>query len=257
MPHADFGPVWLGPEHPDERYLYLSDILPTAWQGVQYAEVPEGGTLAVLGLGPVGLLAVQVARHLGVERVIGVDLVDERLDAARSRGAEVVDRRQVEDVAETLRGMTDGRGPDSVLDAVGMEAHGNPLSEKVIGAVARLPKPVARKGIETAGIDRLEALHTSIDAVRRGGTVSLSGVYGGMADPMPMMQLFDKGVQLRMGQCHVRRWTPELHRLVSQVDDVLDLESLATHRIPLDEAPDGYRLFQTKTDGCIKVVLQP
>ena len=147
--------------------------------------------------------------------------------------------------------------PDVVIDAVGMEAHGNPLSEKVIGAVARLPKPVARKGIETAGIDRLEALHTSIDAVRRGGTVSLSGVYGGMADPMPMMQLFDKGVQLRMGQCHVRRWTPELHRLVSQVDDVLDLESLATHRIPLDEAPDGYRLFQTKTDGCIKVVLQP
>jgi threonine dehydrogenase-like Zn-dependent dehydrogenase len=107
------------------------------------------------------------------------------------------------------------------------------------------------------GIDRLDALHTSIDAVRRGGTVSISGVYGGMADPLPMMTLFDKGVQVRMGQCHVRRWTPELHDLVAGVDDVLGLESFATHRPPLSEAADAYRMFREKSDGCIKVVLQP
>ncbi|MCK0112933.1 glutathione-dependent formaldehyde dehydrogenase [Ornithinimicrobium sp. F0845] len=257
VPHADFGPVWLDDVHPDERYLYLSDILPTAWQGVEYAAVPEGGTLAVIGLGPVGQLAVRVARHQGIERVIGVDLVDERLGLAAAYGAEVVDRRSVDDVAEALRDLTDGRGPDSVLDAVGMEAHGNPVAEAVINVVARSPKPLARKGIETVGIDRLEVLHTSIDAVRRGGTVSLSGVYGGMADPMPMMQLFDKGVQLRMGQCHVRRWTPELHQLLSGADDVLGVETLATHRVPLEEAPEAYRMFRDKTDGCVKVVLQP
>ena len=257
VPHADFGPIWLEPDHPDERYLYLSDILPTAWQGVKYADVPEGGSLAVLGLGPVGLLAVQVARHLGIEQVIGVDLVDERLAAARQRGAQVVDYRDVDDVAEALRELTDGRGPDSVLDAVGMEAHGSPVAKAATAAVVRAPKPLGRAAMEHAGVDRLEALHTSIDAVRRGGTISLSGVYGGMADPMPMLQLFDKGVQLRMGQCHVRQWTPELHQIVSDLDDVLDLESLATHRVSLDEAPEAYRTFQTKSDGCIKVVLQP
>ncbi|WP_109472841.1 zinc-dependent alcohol dehydrogenase [Ornithinimicrobium cavernae] len=257
VPHADFGPVWLEQDHPDERYLYLSDILPTAWQGVQYAEVPAGGTLAVIGLGPVGQLAVRVAHHLGIERVIGVDLVDERLALAGEHGAEVVDRRAVDDVADTLRELTQGRGPDGVLDAVGMEAHGNPVAEVVIGAAARAPKALARKSIESFGIDRLEVLHTSIDAVRRGGTVSLSGVYGGMADPMPMMQLFDKGVQLRMGQCHVRHWTPELHRLLAGADDVLGLESLATHHLPLEEAPEAYRMFRDKTDGCVKVVLRP
>ncbi len=257
VPHADFGPVWLEPDLPDERYLYLSDILPTAWQGVQYAEVPDGGSLAVLGLGPVGLMAVQVAHYLGVEQVIGVDLVDERLAAARRRGAEVVDRRQVSDVAEALREFTGGRGPDSVLDAVGMEAHGSPVAQAAAAATVRAPKPLARAAMEHVGVDRLEALRTSIDAVRRGGTVSLSGVYGGMADPMPMMQLFDKGVQLRMGQCHVRRWTPELHRIVSEPEDVLGLESLATHRLPLEEAPGAYEMFQKKADGCIKVVLRP
>lgn len=232
-------------------------ILPTAWQGVQYAEVPDGGSLAVLGLGPVGLMAVQVAHYLGFEQVIGVDLVDERLAAARRRGAEVVDRRQVSDVAEALREFTGGRGPDSVLDAVGMEAHGSPVAQAAAAATVRAPKPLARAAMEHVGVDRLEALRTSIDAVRRGGTVSLSGVYGGMADPMPMMQLFDKGVQLRMGQCHVRRWTPELHRIVSEPEDVLGLESLATHRLPLEEAPGAYEMFQKKADGCIKVVLRP
>jgi len=257
VPHADFGPVVVGREHSDERYLYLSDILPTAWQGVAYADVGEQDTLAVLGLGPVGLLAVASARHRGVGRVIGVDLVPERLQAARAYGAEVLDLSQEDDVADRLREMTDGRGPDGVLDAVGMEAHGNPLASVAIKAASRLPGPVARSAIETAGIDRLAALHTAFRAVRRGGTVSISGVYGGMADPMPMMEMFDKGLRLRMGQCHVKQWTPELHEVLSQSADVLGVESLATHRVPLSEAADAYAMFQAKQDGCIKVVLQP
>lgn len=257
VPHADFGPVKITSDLPDERFLYLSDILPTAWQAVAYADVEEGGTLAVLGLGPVGQLCVRVARQMGVQRVIGVDRVPERLELARRHGAEVVDQSQVKDVAATLHEMTDGRGPDSVVDAVGMEAHGSPVLGAAVAAAKRLPKPLARKAIETAGVDRLAALHTAIKAVRRGGTISLSGVYGGMADPMPMMQLFDKQVQLRMGQCNVRRWTDELYDLVSGTADIFDLEDLATHRVPLEQAPEMYQTFNDKADGCLKVILSP
>ena len=257
VPHADFGPILLTSELPDERFLYLSDILPTAWQAVDYADVNGNDTLAVLGLGPVGQLAVRSALHRGVGRVIAVDLVDDRLALARSWGAEVVDVRDVDEVSDALRDLTDGRGPDAVIDAVGMEAHGNPLSEKVIAGASRLPKPVARAAIERVGIDRLSALHTAVAAVRRGGTLSISGVYGGMADPMPMMDLFDKGLTVRMGQCHVRRWSDDLLDLVSGADDVLGLESLATHHAPLEAAPDLYRTFQEKSDGCLKVVLTP
>ncbi len=160
VPHADFGPVKLPNELPDERFLYLSDILPTAWQGVEYAGVPEGGSLAVFGLGPVGQLAVRSALHRGITDVIAVDLVPERLELARAAGARVVDLSAVDDVADTIKEMTDGRGADSTLDAVGMEAHGNPVSELLIGGAKRLPGPIARKAIETAGIDRLSALHS-------------------------------------------------------------------------------------------------
>jgi threonine dehydrogenase-like Zn-dependent dehydrogenase len=257
VPHAGFGPVKLPKEGADERFLYLSDILPTAWQGVEYADVPDGGTLAVLGLGPVGQLAVRSAIHVGITDVIGVDLVPERIEAARVAGARVVDLSGVDHVAGALRDLTDGRGPDSVLEAVGMEAHGSPIAEKAIWAASRLPKPLARKAIETAGIDRLGALLTCFDAVRRGGTVSISGVYGGMADPLPMMTMFDKGLTLRMGQCHVKQWTERLLEIVSQPDDVLGLETLATHRVPLEQAPEMYRTFRDKADGCLKVVLQP
>lgn len=256
VPHADFGPVKVDHGLADERVLYLSDILPTAWQGVEYADVPEGGTLAVMGLGPVGQLAVRAAKLKGL-RVIGVDLVPERLEAARRHGAEIVDLTEMKDVGQAVRDITDGRGADSVLDAVGMEAHGSPVLGAAVSVAKRLPGPIARKAIETAGVDRLAALHGSIDAVRRGGTVSISGVYGGMADPMPMMELFDKGIQLRMGQCHVRRWTDELNALVSQEADVLDLEGLATHRVSLDDAPEMYKTFNDKADGCLKVVMTP
>ena len=257
VPHADFGPVKLPKDFDDERFLYLSDILPTAWQGVKYANVGKEDTLAVLGLGPVGQLAVRSAKLQGVKRIIAVDRVDERLALAKSWGIETVDMREVDEVSDTLVDMTDGRGPDGVLDAVGMEAHGNPIAEKIVAGAARLPKPLGRKAIETAGIDRLDALHTAIHSVRRAGTVSVSGVYGGMADPMPMMEMFDKGISMRMGQCHVRHWTDELLEIASRPDDVLGLESLATHHVSLEDAPEMYKIFQEKKDGCIKVVLKP
>ena len=256
VPHADFGPIELPQDLPDERFLYLSDILPTAWQAVEYADVHGSDTLAVLGLGPVGQLAVRCALHRGVGRVIGVDFVPDRIELVRRHGAEVFDATDT-DVSQTLLDLTDGRGPDAVIDAVGMEAHGNPLSERVIGAASRLPKPVARGAIERFGIDRLAALHTAVAAVRRGGTLSISGVYGGAADPMPLMDLFDKGLTIRMGQCHVRRWSDDLLDLVRTADDVLGLEGLATHHGSLEDAPDLYRLFQEKADGCLKVVLRP
>lgn len=257
VPHADFGPVKITSDHPDERFLYLSDILPTAWQGVKWAGVPEGGSLCVLGLGPVGQLAVRSARHLGIERVIAVDRVPERLATAQQWGAQVIDLDEVDDVADAVRDLTDGRGADGVLDAVGMEAHGAPVAELLVKAVARLPKALGRPAIEHLGIDRLAALHTAIDAARRGGTVSISGVYGGAVDPMPMLTMFDKGLTFRMGQCHVRQWTDELYDLVSQDEDVLGLESLATHHVPLVDAPQMYRTFRDKQDGCLKVVLKP
>lgn len=257
VPHADFGPIKITGDHPDERYLYLSDILPTAWQGVQWAEVPEGGSLCVFGLGPVGQLAVRSARRMGIENIIAVDRVADRLAVAAAAGAQVIDLDEVKNVGDAVRDLTDGRGADGTLDAVGMEAHGNPVSEAVIKATARLPKPVGKPMIENMGIDRLAALHGAIDAVRRGGTVSISGVYGGAVDPMPMLDMFDKGIALRMGQCHVKQWTDELYDLVEQDDDVLGLETLATHRVSLDEAPEMYRVFRDKEDECLKVVLTP
>lgn len=205
VPHADFGPIVVGTDHSDERFLYLSDILPTAWQGVEYADVGPEDTLAVIGLGPVGQLAVRSALHRGVSRVIGVDLVPERLALAQGFGAEVVDLGAVADVVQTLQEMTDGRGPDGVLDAVGMEAHGNPVAKVAISAAGRLPGPVARAAIETAGIGRLAALHTAISAVRRGGTVSISGVYGGMVDPMPMWNSSTKGFRCGWDSATSRR----------------------------------------------------
>ena len=254
VPHADYGPVKIGQELPDERYLFLSDILPTAWQGVEYADVAPGGTLAVLGLGPVGQLAVRIGATRGL-RILGVDPVPERREMAARHGAETVDYRN--SIAGELRELTDGRGPDAVLDAVGMEAHGSPAAGFAHQALGLLPDKLAQKALETAGVDRLAALHTAIDAVRRGGTVSLSGVYGGQASPMPLLSMFDKQIQLRMGQCNVRRWTDELLPFLEDDADPLGVMDLVTHRGTLDEAPALYEKFQKKEDGCIKVVLRP
>ncbi|MCZ2402174.1 glutathione-dependent formaldehyde dehydrogenase [Paenarthrobacter sp. Z7-10] len=254
VPHADYGPIRVGTELEDERYLYLSDILPTAWQGVQYANVPDGGTLAVLGLGPVGQFAARIGRHLGY-RVLAVDPVAERRAMAERHGVETLDLTK--DIAAELKDRTQGRGPDSVLDAVGMEAHGSPVASFAQQAAGLLPDALAKKAIELAGVDRLSALHAAIDAVRRGGTLSLSGVYGGQADPMPMLTLFDKQIQVRMGQCNVKRWIDDVLPLAEDEADPLGVMDLVTHRVPLAEAPAAYSLFQKKADGCIKVILKP
>ena len=257
VPQAHFGPIKVPHEHTDQRFLYLSDILPTAWQAVVFADVAPGGTLAVLGLGPVGQFAARIGRHLGADRVIGVDLVPERLAMAAARGIEVLDVRDVDDVAATLLEMTGGRGPDGVIDAVGMEAHGSGVAKAAQAAVGLLPDVLAQPLVDRLAIDRLDALHTAIKAVRRGGTVSVSGVYGGEVDPMPMMEMFDRGVQLRMGQCHVKRWIDDIMPLVLDDVDPLGTEDLATHVLPLEEAAHGYDIFQKKQDQCIKVLLTP
>ena len=254
VPHADYGLMKVGTELPDDNYLFLSDILPTAWQAVQYAGVPAHRTLAVIGLGPVGQLSARIGRHLGA-RVFGIDPVPERRAMAERHGIEVLDL--AEDTVGEIRERTQGRGPDAVVDAVGMEAEGSPVAGLAQTLAGKLPDAVAQPLMEHAGVDRLAALHTAIDLVRRGGTVSLSGVYGGAASPMPLLTMFDKQLQLRMGQCNVRVWTDALLPLVEDPADPLGVGDLVTHRLPLEEAAVGYDLFQRKHDGCIKVVLDP
>ena len=256
VPQAQFGPIKVPHEHPDDRFLFLSDILPTAWQGVAYTHTRAGDTVAIFGLGPVGQLAARIALHWGI-RVIGVDRVPERLALAAARGVETIDLRDVDDPASAVFDLTSGSGADGTLDAVGMEAHGSPAQEVTMKAVGALPDVLAKTMTKKMGIDRLAALTGAIRTVRRGGTVSVSGVYGGMADPMPLMEMFDKGISMRMGQCHVKAWIDEIMPVVMESGDVLGLESLATHHLPLEEAAEGYEMFRQKSDGCVKVVLRP
>jgi threonine dehydrogenase-like Zn-dependent dehydrogenase len=256
VPQAQFTHIKVPEGLPDERFLYMSDVIPTAWQAVAYANVPKGGTLLVLGLGPIGDMCTRVAPQHGVERVIGIDLVPERLERVRARGVDVLNLQEEDDIVETVREMTGGRGPDSVIDAVGMEAHGSPV-KIAHQMISLLPDAVAEKLMKRAGVDRLTALHLAIELVRRGGTISLSGVYGGEADPMPMLTLFDKQIQLRMGQANVKRWIPEIFPLLSGDEDPLGVDGFATHRMPLEEAAHGYEIFQEKKDGAIKIVLKP
>jgi threonine dehydrogenase-like Zn-dependent dehydrogenase len=256
VPQAQYTHIKV-PEGPsDERFVYLSDVLPTAWQAVEYADIPEGGSVAILGLGPIGDMSARIALHRG-HRVFGVDLVPERLERVRARGAEVFDLKEHDDdLADVIRDRTDGRGPDSVIDAVGMEAHGSPGAQVAQQMTGLLPDAVAAKLMEKAGIDRLHAFHLAIDIVRRGGTISLIGVYGGMADPLPMLTIFDKQIQLRMGQANVKRWADDIMPLLTD-GDPLGVEGFATHGLPLEEAPRGYEMFQKKEDGAVKVLLQP
>jgi threonine dehydrogenase-like Zn-dependent dehydrogenase len=256
VPQAHYGPIKVPDGPPDERFVYLSDVLPTAWQAVEYAAIPDGGSVAVFGLGPIGDMCCRIAQHRGAGTVIGIDLVDVRLDRARGRGLETIDLRDVDDVADAVRSLTDGRGADSVIDAVGMEAHGDRFGKLAQDMAGMLPDAVAEKMVEKAGIDRISVLHAAIDAVRRGGTISLSGVYGGMLDPMPMMTLFDKQIQLRMGQANVRRWTDDILPLLMD-GDPLGVEGFATHKVPLDQAPEAYATFQRKEDGAVKFLFQP
>jgi threonine dehydrogenase-like Zn-dependent dehydrogenase len=257
VPHADAGAIKVPEGPPDDRFVYLSDVMPTAWQALEYAETAAGTSLVVLGLGPIGDMCTRLAAERGAAPIIGVDLVPERLARVAARGIDTIDLRDHDDLVTEIRHRTGGRGPDAVIDAVGMEAHGAPLGRAAQFMAGLLPDVAAEKLMRTAGIDRLAALHTAIDLVRRGGTVSVAGVYGGMADPLPLLQLFDKQVQLRMGQANVHRWIGDLLPFVTGTDDPLGLETFATHRLPLDQAPEAYRTFQAKEGGTVKVLFQP
>ncbi|MDI2125401.1 zinc-dependent alcohol dehydrogenase [Yinghuangia seranimata] len=256
VPFADHLPIKVPQGPPDDRFVFLSDVLPTAWQAVEYADVPEGGTVAVLGLGPIGDMAARIALHRGAKQVFGIDLVPERLDRAAAHGVDVLDLRDRADIAAAVRERTDGRGPDAVIDAVGMEAHGAPVAKAAQRLVAVLPDRLAERVMRKAGVDPLCALYTAIDMVRRGGTISIVGVYGGMNDPLPMLTLFDKQIQLRMGQANVRRWVDDLMPLLD-AEDPLGTEQFATHHLPLTDAPEAYEMFRDKRGGAVKILLEP
>ncbi|MFD0742859.1 zinc-dependent alcohol dehydrogenase [Phytohabitans flavus] len=257
VPQSQYMPIKVPQGMPDDRFVYLSDVLPTAWQGVEYAGIPDGGSLVVLGLGPIGDMAARIATFRGAGRVIGVDLVPARLERARDRGIEVIDLRETDDLVGEIRDRTGGRGPDAVIDAVGMETHGSTGARLVQQVAGLLPDMLAAKAMERAGVDGLTALYSAIDIVRRGGTVSLIGSYGGMADPLPILTLFDKQVQVRMGQANVKRWVDDLVPLLARDDDPLGVDTFATHHMPLAEAARAYDMFQKKRDGAVKILLQP
>lgn len=256
VPQAQFTHIKV-PEGPaDSRFVYLSDVLPTAWQSVAYADIPDGGTVTVLGLGPIGDMASRIAQHLGYQ-VFAVDRVPERLARAAERGIHTIDFSNVDgSVGDEVRRLTGGRGSDSVIDAVGMEAHGSPVARAAQTAATFLPDALAKPFMQKAGVDCLDALYTGIDAVRRGGTLSLIGVYGGMADPLPLLTMFDKQIQVRMGQANVKKWVDDILPLLTDADP-LGVDSFATHVLPLEDAPHAYEILQKKQDGAVKVILQP
>jgi threonine dehydrogenase-like Zn-dependent dehydrogenase len=256
VPFGNTLPIAVPDGPPDDRFVYLSDVLPTSWQAVQYAAVPRGGSVLVLGLGPIGDMSARVAQQLGADQVFAADVVPERLARARARGVQVIESTEQDDVVEQVRDATDGRGPDAVIDAVGMEAHGSPLAQLAQKASAVVPDAIMEKVMQVAGVDRLAALNTAIEAVRRGGTISLSGVYGGATDPLPLMRMFDKQIQLRMGQANVWRWVPDILPLLTD-EDPLGVDTFATHHVPLEEAPQAYMNFRDKKDGAVKVLLKP
>ncbi len=255
VPHANYGPIKVEEGFSDERYVYLSDVAPTAWQGVEYSGVTSGDTLLIVGLGPIGEMAARIAMLRGV-RVIGVDLVPERLARSAALGVETIDLTAGDTVA-AVRELTAGRGADAALEAVGMEAHGSGVAEAAQKVVGLLPKALSRPLMTNASTDRLAALDLAFQAVRRGGTVSISGVYAGAADPFSMQLIFDKQLTLRMGQANVKNWIDDLLPLAEDDADPLGLESFATHHLTLEDAPAAYEMFQKKQDGAIKVLFKP
>ena len=242
VPQAHFGPIKVPEGPPDERFLYLSDVLPTSWQAVAYADIPKDGTVGIWGLGPIGQMCARIAMHLGAGRVIGIDNVPERLAMASKHGVQTVDYSAMDSVRDVLLDLTDGRGVDSAIDAVGMEAGGS-----LVGSILQSTK---------LQLDRATALRDSMSAVRRGGTLSLTGVYAGPVQAFPLGDLFDMQIQLRMGQANVWRWVEDIVPLLND-DDPLGVEDLKTHEMPLEDAPLGYEMFQKKQDGAIKIVLKP
>jgi threonine dehydrogenase-like Zn-dependent dehydrogenase len=260
VPHANFMAKKVPEGLPDDRFLFLSDVLPTAWQAVKYANVPQNATLVVLGLGPIGEMATRIAQHLGAEKIIGVDLVPERLQRTQGHGVETIDVRQFEGdqqaLAQAVRDKLGGKNPEAVIDAVGMEAHGSPNAQAAQHLTGLLPDPLAQKVFTTVGMDRLFALQSAIEIVGRGGTLSLVGVYAGNADPVALDTLFDKQIQIRMGQANAPFLTPEILPLLEQ-GNMFDVDNFASHHLPLDKAPYAYEIFQKKQDKAFKIILKP
>jgi threonine dehydrogenase-like Zn-dependent dehydrogenase len=246
VPFADVGPIKIPDGLADEQVLFLSDIFPTGYMAAENCDIQPGDTIAIWGCGPVGQFAIKSAYMLGAERVIAIDYVPERLRMAQQQGrAEVINYEEDRDVVEALKEMTGGRGPDACIDAAGMEAHGTSILS-VIDEV---------KQKTYLGTDRPIALREAIQACRKGGTVSVPGVYGGFLDKFPFGAAFAKGLTFRMGQTHVQRY---LHPLLERVErGEIDPSFVITHRLSLDEAPHGYDIFKHKEDSCIKVVLKP
>ena len=245
VPFADVAPLPIPDGLADEQVLFLSDIFPTGYMAAENCNIQPGDTIAVWGCGPVGQFAIQSAWLLGAERVIAIDRFPERLALAESWGhAEVIDYDEV-DVGDALRELTGGRGPDACIDAVGMEAHGTSIDALYDSA---------KQSVRLA-TDRAHALRQALQACRKGGTVSIPGVYGGLLDKVPFGAAFGKGLTLKMGQTHVHRYMrPLLERIVA---GEIDPARIVTHRLPLDEAAHGYEIFQRKEEQCIKVVLSP
>jgi threonine dehydrogenase-like Zn-dependent dehydrogenase len=245
VPFADVNPVPVPAELPDEKVLFLTDIFPTGYMAAENCNIQPDDTVAVWGCGPVGLFAIKSAYLLGAERVIGIDRVPERLRMAREKcNAEVIDY-SCEPVLERLDELTAGRGPDACIDAVGMEGH----STSVSGLYDRV------KTAAFLATDRLTSLRQAIQACRKGGTVSIPGVYGGMLDKVPMGAAFSKGLTMKMGQTHVHRYVRPLLERIRRGE--VDPSFVITHRLPLDQASWAYRTFRDKQDECIKVVLKP
>jgi threonine dehydrogenase-like Zn-dependent dehydrogenase len=245
VPFADVGPYKVPEALSDEQVLFLSDIFPTGYMAAENCGITPGDTIAVWGCGPVGQFCIASAWMLGAGRVIAIDREPARLMMAAERGkAEVLDLRSV-DVIEALAALTGGRGPDACIDAVGMEAHGNTMDDWYDRA----------KTATMLATDRLSALRQAIHACRKGGTVSIPGVYGGMLDKVPFGAAFGKGLTLKMGQTHVHRYLPTLMARIQRGE--IDPAYVITHRLRLEDAPGAYKTFRDKTDGCIKVVLTP
>jgi threonine dehydrogenase-like Zn-dependent dehydrogenase len=242
VPMAHYGPIKVPEGPPDERYLFLSDVLPTAWQAVAYADGQPGGTIAVYGLGPIGQMCCRIALHRGAERVIGVDHVPERLALAQRYGVETIDLEGVDSAPEAIRGITQGRGVDAAIDAVGLEADAGPF-QRALQKTKLMP-------------DRLGALIAAARSLKRGGVLSITGVYMGAVPLVPLGELFDRQITIRMGQANVRRWSDEILPLLTD-GDPLGTGDLTTHTLPLAEAPTAYEQFQKKQDGAIKIVLRP
>jgi threonine dehydrogenase-like Zn-dependent dehydrogenase len=244
VPFADVGPLKIPDGIPDEKVLFLSDILPTGYMAAENCEIKPGDVIAIWGCGPVGQMAIKSAWLLGAERVIAIDTVPERLRMATDNLAEVINYAE-EDVFDRLKTMTGGRGPDACIDAVGLEAHGATFDAYVDEV----------KTSTFLATDRPSALRQAIHACRKGGIVSIPGVYGGFLDKIPFGAAFQKGLTFKMGQTHVMRYMQPLLERIQ--DGELDPSFVITHRVPLDDAPNAYRIFRDKQEGCIKVVLKP